>query len=71
MSESASEVNRSLENATRDGNITEKPVTESGKTVTCYNRACDDYRVERPYDVDCSCKKKVIKSPGDSSSMYF
>lgn len=65
------EVNKSLENAQRNGNIEEKVMTESGRTVTCYNRNCPDYRVERPYDVDCSCKRTRIKAPGDTSSMYF
>lgn len=71
MSESQPEVNKSLENAQRDGNIIEKPVTESGKTITCYNSHCPDYKVERPYDVDCSCKRTRIKAPGDSDRMFF
>lgn len=71
MSESMPEVNKSLERATRDSNIEEKPHTESGKTVTCYNSRCPDYKVERPYDVDCSCKRTRIKGAGDQERMYF
>lgn len=57
------EVNKSLEKAQLDGNIESKPRTESGRTVTCYNRACPDYRKERDYDVDCACKRtKVTQS---------
>lgn len=71
MSESTPEVNKSLENAMRDGNIPLKERTESGKTITCYNPSCPDYKRERPYDEPCSCKRTTIKSPGDTSSMYF
>jgi len=54
------EINQSLQKAVRDGNIESKPRTESGRTVTCYNSACPDYRVERDYDVPCACKKPRV-----------
>ena len=69
--EMKSEVNQSLQRAIRDGNIESKPRTESGRTRTCYNRACKDYRVERDYDVDCECTRPKIKGAGDTASVYF
>ena len=54
------ELNKSVEKAQRDGNIESKSRTESGRTITCYNRACPDYRVERDYDVDCRCKRTSV-----------
>jgi len=35
------------------------------RTVTCYNHNCPDYRVERPWDTSCGCKRTQIKGAGD------
>jgi hypothetical protein len=54
----------------RNANIPERPRTQSGRTITCYNKNCPDYRVERDYDTDCSCKRSRIKGVSDSQA-YF
>ncbi|HEX4518654.1 MAG TPA: hypothetical protein VH063_03635 [Gaiellaceae bacterium] len=36
---------------------------ESRNIAICYNRACSDYRRERPLGEPCACKKKSTREP--------
>lgn len=35
----------------------ERVTAPSTRRVVCYNRACPDYRVERPAETACGCKR--------------
>lgn len=50
----------------RDGSIRDDPRDFPVAIRICYNKACPDYRRERPDFEDCGCKKSSVKGVGDS-----
>jgi hypothetical protein len=42
-------------------------ISGSGRTAVCYNRACSDYRRERPAEEPCSCKRTSVQSGREKS----